>query len=132
MLCAIFGLRGSDSLDEVLDALASDADLRPMRYVSGMYPWLAVVGKELMAVKSTPLTEYLYTSPDALFLVKDSVRMGQSSVFVAGATDAMRASGFLDTPGRGLFNSPIFPDGNRMSVTAIQINTCFQQQQHSG
>ncbi len=109
----------------VLNALTNDNLSCSLKAVQGLYPWVTDVASDVMGNKVTPLTEHLLSMPGSAFIAKDSVRMGEDSLWLLVADPNMELLMSLQRmPARGLFHS--FPIGRDHSmVMAIQLSSCL-------
>ena len=128
MLAKILKVQQSDSLAEVCTAYVDDGAGDALKGLIGevyeLYPWIVNVAAEVMAERTTPMTEYLMAMPGSVFVLKDSAHAGQDSLWLAigdPRTDQLLA--LRSFVCRGLLHTHRLPDGSLAQIIAIQLNS---------
>jgi hypothetical protein len=129
MTAKMLGVPASDNLGEVCQAYIDEGRNRELcvflRSCHGLYPWIADVAGDVMSDRTTPLTESLMSMPETVFIVKDVVRSGPDSLWLAVADPAVEMLGWLkQMEHRGLTHTFRLPDGDLSHVVAFQLNSC--------
>lgn len=128
LLSKILGVPAADDIESVIgyyfDEGANNHMEDLLRHCRGLYSWVADVAGDVMNPRTQPLTEYLMSMAGHAYIVKDSARSSEDSIWLAVAdpdTEVWRA--LRKTRCRGLFHS--FQVGDEVStVLAIQLSSC--------
>lgn len=97
------------------------ADL--LRGLTGLYAWTADVTSGVMQGSTSPLTEHLMSHPSSVFLVKDNVRTGADSLWLAVADPSKEVWVALQrNVCRGIFRT-FTVGGEHSTVVAIQLSS---------
>lgn len=130
MLARLLGVRQMNTLEEVvvgyMEQTVNEEMRMLVRSIDSVYPWVTPVASDVMASKTTPLTETVISAPGSVLLVKDAERSGKDALWLVGSDlcPALEDT-FRRMAVRGIFHTfPVGDAGDYAKVTAIQLSSC--------